>query len=556
MSVVDGSGEGADFREGTVKVGDLEVVLSVTGLAGGTEVHWAVRNARRHIVHLDRIGLSIAAASDRLLEHGWQSWSVVRRCTRGDTRPERGGVDGWRNAMLIADPGSAGRFVAGDQFLVDEAGVTGFLSAFSHFGTVTVAPSLGETTAWALLDGVPLSPGEERQLDPVWIAAGDPGECYSRFAELWGARSGARTGAPARPGWCSWYRYLNSVTPDDVGRAAQQCVRHGLEVVQIDDGHQAAIGEWRSPSPMWSAGAPSVARELVESGLTAGLWTAPFLMGHDTALLADHPSWVLCDERGDPVGAMHHPGLWGGWAYALDTTHPAVLDHFRSTFHGLVEDGFSYHKLDFLYAAALAGRHHARSATRAEALRLGLDAIREAVGEDSFMLGCGCPLGPAVGVVDAMRVSTDVGRWWTEPPTVGGYPETQSGLRNSVRASVLRAPLHRRLWINDPDCVLLQPGPGELSEHHRQLMLDVVAGTGGYTVLSDDLDRYTEEEWTSVERLVSARHLDTTLDLVDPFAAAPVVRSAGRQLEVDWRGEGRAVLSHSRPARTVVEVAS
>ena len=34
-------------------------------------------------------------------------------------------------------------------------------------------------------------------------------------------------------------------------------------------------------------------------------------------------------------------------------------------------------------------------------------------GDDAFLLGCGCPLGPAVGVVDAMRIGADVTPYWS-----------------------------------------------------------------------------------------------------------------------------------------------
>jgi alpha-galactosidase len=263
--------------------------------------------------------------------------------------------------------------------------------------------------------------------------------------------------------------------------------------------------------------------------------------------LHENPEWLVRDAGGRPAGAMHHPRLWGGWAFALDTTAPAVLDHLRTVYSALVEAGFAYHKLDFLYAGAIAGRRHDKSASGAQALRMGLDAVREAVGDGSFVLACGYPFGPAVGVVDAMRVSTDTGRWWSERGTVRGFAETQSDLRNSVRASVLRAPLHRRLRINDPDCVLLESDPNGLSEHHRRLMVDVVAGTGAFTMLSDDLGSYGDAQWRTVERLVTSSGDDAPLDLVDPFADPVVVRSPALELEVGWRGDGNATLVPTRP---------
>jgi alpha-galactosidase len=276
--------------------------------------------------------------------------------------------------------------------------------------------------------------------------------------------------------------------------------------------------------------------------MTAGIWTAPFLVGRGSRALTDHPDLLLRDHLGRPVRAMHHPILWGGWAYALDTTNPATLDHLHALFTGLVDEGFTYHKLDFLYAAALAGRHHDEKATRAQALRRGLEVVRHAVGESSYVLGCGCPLGPAVGVVDAMRISPDVSRRWRERSGTPGFVETQPGLRNALRAAVLRAPLHRRLWANDPDCLLLEPEAVGLTDRHRRLQVDVVAATGGFTMVSDRLERYGDEQWAAVKRLATAAEGDGPLDLINPFDT-PEVRSPAGGIRVDWSGRGKATVT-------------
>jgi alpha-galactosidase len=243
---------------------------------------------------------------------------------------------------------------------------------------------------------------------------------------------------------------------------------------------------------------------------------------------------------------MHHPSLWGGWAVALDTTHQGVIAHLVDVFRRFLADGFDYFKCDFLYAGALLGRRADRGATRAEALRRGLAAIRTAIGDGSFLLACGCPLGPAPGVVDAMRVSTDVGPWWTQRASVAGFAETESGLCNAVRASILRAPLHGRLWLNDPDCVVIRPTATDLTAEQRALLVDVVAGAGGFTVLSDDLATYGADEWRAVDRLRDASASIEPLDLVDPFAPAPVVRSSSTELCVDWHGRGTCSLASRR----------
>ena len=508
----------APFAEGPVGVGDVELAVALHEEGSGLRVDWSVRNPGRHAVRLDEIAVGIDVAPLHMLEHGWQSWSVVRRCGPCDVRPQRAGVPAWRRAMYVADVDRAGRMVVGDQFLVTDRGVVGFLDGRRHLSLVETSP----VTAVAMLDGVALAPGAERALDPLWLAAGDPGRLYSEYASRWGSEAGARRGTQAPAGWCSWYQYFSSVTPDDVRANLALAAAHGLEVVQIDDGYQAAIGEWLTPRLAWEEGTAAVARDIAGAGLRPGIWTAPFLVDEQSRLVRDHPDWVL-------GRAMHNPVWWGGWALALDTTNPAVLDHVSGSLAALTAQGFDYHKVDFLYAAALPGRRRDPGCTRAQALRLGLEAVRRGIGDEAFLLGCGSPFGPAVGLVDAMRVSPDVTDRWEPRATLPGLEEAASCARNAIATSLLRAPLHRRLWINDNDCLLLRPVQTELNPFQRHLLAAAIAGGGGFTMVSDDLSLYGDEEWKLLHAVRSAgASTDGPLDLDDPFAATLVVRSGAR----------------------------
>jgi hypothetical protein len=520
------SGQAAPFSNGVTAVGGLEVVASIVELGSGLRLDWSLRNGGRRAVWARRVGVGVPVSPRQVLEHGWQSWSVVRTCDPRDVRPERRHMPGWRRAMYLLDGHGAGHVVAGDHFLVDDSGVTGFLGARHAFGTVVAQPD-GPLVAWALLDGVAIRPGESRPLDSVWLAAGDPGALYAEYARHWGEEASARAKTPAPFAWCSWYRFGSVVTPEDVRRQLRPARAHGLEVIQIDDGWQARVGDWDHCSSTWSDGVAALAEEIRATGMRAGIWTAPFLVAETSTVATRHPEWLLRDHRGRPIRAMDHTTLWGGWAVALDTTHPGVLDHLRATYARLVEQGFDVHKLDFLYAGALPGRRHDRSVTRAEALRRGLDAIRSTVGDRAFLLACGCPVGPAVGVVDGMRVSPDTSFCWERPAEVAGLEEAAPSAANALRTSLLRSPLHRRLWINDPDCLILRHPLESRTPGQQRLVVETVARTGCYTTLSDDLAEYGPADWQLVARLrARLPGADSPVTLVDPFAAEPVAAPA------------------------------
>lgn len=528
------------FATGPTAVGQLEVDVQSSGLGRGRRLDVIVRNPTREAVALSHVAIRCDAWPASILEHGQQSWSVVRRCRPDDARPERAEVPDWVKGSYLSDPDAAGASVTGDQFLVSELGVAGFLGGARHLGTVTASPA--GVTVTALLDGVGLAAGAERRLEPVWLADGAPGPLYSEFASLWGDEASARVHTAAPMGWCSWYQYFGDVTAGHIRANLALAADHGFDLVQIDDGYQAAIGDWLSTAPGWDDMA-KLAAEIRAAGAQPGIWTAPFLAGDNSRIAADHPDWLAIHHTGHPLKAAHNDA-WGGWTRALDTTNPAVLDHLRSTYASLTEQGFDYHKIDFCFAASLPGRRHDPDQTRAEALRAGLQAVRDGIGERAFLLGCGCPFGPAVGIVDAMRVSADVAPVWEADLSWPGFEEAAPAAINAVKASVLRAPLHRRVFINDPDCLLLRPTDTKLSPKQRSYLAAVIAGTGGFTIVSDDLGRYTDSEWGLLDAIRAVLgDVDTPLDIDDPFAEPIVVRSrAGTVLTVSWDPDGPAGL--------------
>jgi alpha-galactosidase len=526
----------------------LEVTVSATSFGSGRRLDLAVRNAGPEVVRLGAVRIRLGVRARRLLEQGWQSWSPVEVRDVDDVRPRRRLAPHWARATWHAAPDLAGRAVSADQFALvhsedDDTVVVGFLGGARHLATIVAAPGApaGEPNLWAVawLDGVELGPGEEWTLDPLWLAEGPAAERYAEFVDHWAAVAGARAGGPSPYGWCSWYQYFWKVRPQGVRDNLALAAAHGLELVQLDDGYQRAVGDWLDPAgafagPGQAGQAGGLAREIGDAGLEAGIWTAPFLATRRSRLMKDHPDWFVRGDRGRPLRAMWNPLSWKGWAFALDTTRPEVLDHLRTVFSALRALGFGYHKIDFCYAAAMAGRRAGDGRlTRAQALHAGLRAVREGIGEDATLLGCGCPFGPAVGVVDAMRVSPDTApRWRAGLVRAPGYPDTAPAAANALRASVLRAPLHRRLWVNDPDCLLLRPTDTHLHAEQRRILAAVVEGTGGCTVVSDDLASYGPEQWAELSRLRAARPVVDRPLTLDPFADPLVVRGPGHALEV------------------------
>jgi alpha-galactosidase len=485
----------------TARAGDGLAVHVAAGPDG--TVRWSVANDCGRPLAVDRVALVTTfrhGGAVRMYRHGYQSWTATGASVLGrDGDPSRteGSIElvrGMHHADLaVAPPGELRSELV--TVLADDDGAVciGFDGGSRHDGTFRVRAGDGgtvELVAEAFLGGAVLAPGARRDLHTVRMEAGDPGALLERWADWAGSTAGARTGAPYRLGWCSWYQYFHEVTERDVRENLSRAGDWPVDVFQLDDGYQASIGDWLRRAPTFPSPLGRLASDITGAGCVPGIWLAPFLAAPESEIARRHPEWIPHHRSGRELIGMVNPG-WGGPVWALDTTHPEVLGHLESTARTLVEMGWRYLKLDFTYAPALpAMGFHDPGRTPAERVRAGYDAIRRGAGDDVLLLGCGAPLGPCIGVVDAMRIGADVAPRWQlrdaawRPP---GYEDNEPATVNAWRNTLTRAFQHRRLWVNDPDCVMLRSDDTDLDGAQMQTWARAVAVSGGLASISDDL---------------------------------------------------------------------
>jgi alpha-galactosidase len=81
--------------------------------------------------------------------------------------------------------------------------------------------------------------------------------------------------------------------------------------------------------------------------------------------------------------------------------------------------------------------------------------IREIAGE-RFILGCGHPMGPSIGIMNGSRISPDVAPFWYphERPREEGRSDLSTvSTFNAIRNTMVRFWMHDSIWLNDPDCM-------------------------------------------------------------------------------------------------------
>lgn len=477
-------------------------------------------------------GESFGTSGWSFYSNGWQSWSPT--AAYQNTEPMRISRLGFLQQPMIIDSGTpvirhpgyfTSTFFAALRSHSTQSGlVVGFLSQKQHFGSIEAVlydrPSLELFTA----DGSRLDPGEELETDwavvmPLQTGGTDPLGGYLEAV----AREHGLTEADHRPmpnGWCSWYHYYGNITAGDVSvnlmALSALRSRMALELVQIDDGYETSVGDWFSLKPGFHDGLKPLADQITAAGFTAGLWLAPFILDPRSDQAHSHPEILLRNKRGKPVNAGFG---WNRLAAGIDLTAPGAMQEVIKPISTAVEIGFPYLKLDFLYAAALPGLHYDPTLTRARIMRRGMEEIRLAAGPDTYILGCGLPLGSGIGLVDAMRISADVaGSWQPEFHGIGmGFKAEPAmpSVRNALHNILTRAPLHRRWWWNDPDCLLLG-SETSLTLAEIQSMATAIGMTGGAVILSDDLTKLSADRLSIAQVLIPAPgQRAEVLDLLD-----------------------------------------
>lgn len=409
--------------------------------------------------------------------------------------------------------------------------LAGFAGVGRNFGHVYMDAGAGRLALAAQLDGVPLDPGGRRDIDPIHFGAG-PGteDVLQTYARALAAEHPPRIG-PARI-WCSWYSGFYDRVSESALLANLEMLQDidaPIDCFQLDDGYQAAIGDWLETNDRFPGGLEPLAKRIAAAGYRPGIWTAPFSVSPRSRLFQAHPDWVVRDVRRRPVKAGFIMGRFGPrFYYGLDTTRDDVLAHIEQMYHSLRDMGWGLFKIDFLTSVSVAGRRRDPSMTRAQAYRRGLDAVRRGIGDDALLLSGIGPILANVGQMDIQRLG---------PDTCFGSPSWQTflqrvdrdrmspGLINNTSGSLARSFTNDILWSGDGDAILQQDVP----VHEARFLATVALLLGSTTTVGHDFRR-GPFDFRGIDDLAGVRGPGRVLDRAG--------RNFSRHFVVDgpWRG--------------------
>ena len=491
---------------GGLRVGALELFAStVEGGEDSFHVELRVRNAGSAPVPLAALRLRVlwtpsARASLQLL------------CQPlAPAAPISPGALGWRSSDLVAVAGS-GR--SGPACLV------GVLEGEAARGCVHLCEFEGGVRFEADLQlNAVLQAGESLQPGSVRVALGVQAPVLLEdFARAFGGRADARVTRP----------FLASALLTGSGekgdpRPALEALRGSEQELRVDAVvlGSGLSGDWLSAKWQQASEIARLASEVRAAGYIPGLRVSPLCADSKSPLLAEHPDWLLEGADG-PLRIVRKREV----LYALDASHPELLEQVRRVCAELATQGFGFLEVDELQLGLLRGSAASAGLPTPARLRAALDAIRQGVGEEVFLLGCGGPLGSGVGRLDAFRVAL--------PQAVegGGLRDAGASSPAASAARMLdRAWMHRRMFSNELGRPSTHWGGAKLEDAERSALATAWSTAGSLQLDEDwqDLDARTREFLGDV--LEAARAVDRAGIPGSPRLAAPLSPDARRHFE-------------------------
>jgi len=345
------------------------------------------------------------------------------------------------------------------------------------------------------------------------------------YGELIRTLHHARVSAPTPIGWWSWTAYYFGITEgtalSNAEFLAAQLKDSGYDFFHIDEGYQYARGDYTSPvAYKFPHGVNKLEDQVRALGLTPGIWTAPFEVSERSSVYLNHNDWLVHNANGKPIHAGFVTESPDGTKldplYVLDPTHPGAQQYLRDIYTTLTKVwGVRYIKMDFMDDTAIEGYYYRPNTTALEAQRIGLQIIRDTVGDDVLLDKDGSVMLNPVGLVDAGRISCDTGHSFLSS-------------RDAAPGIAARYYMNRNFFISDPDAFTVSrqivrdddnPGARQpLTLQDAEVSIALAAISGGMFEIGDDLPTLFQD----ADRMALAKNRDLLNMARDGRTATPL----------------------------------
>jgi alpha-galactosidase len=334
-------------------------------------------------------------------------------------------------------------------------------------------------------EGLAVDGGSDLELVKIFMAEGTEKELWEEYLSFF---DHGRKKLPKCSGWTSWYNYYTHITEDIIVNNLNSLSeeRIPIDIFQIDDGYQAAVGDWLHINHKFPQGMADIAARIKKAGYRAGIWLAPFICERKSKIYREHRDWFLRDRYHRPVVAGINMA-WSGEFYALDFYNQDVRDYLTEVFRVVLDEwGYAMVKLDFLYAVSIVPRH---GKTRACIMMEAMTFLNKTIGE-RWILGCGVPLEPTFHNVDYCRIGADVAPYWENRELKYLRYRERISTIGALHNTIARSRLNGKVFLNDPDVFILRKENNHLRREQKYTLFFLNNLLGGLIFTSDDIKTY------------------------------------------------------------------
>ena len=451
---------------------------------------------------------------------GWQSWNPGFEIAPGQKQPALTNkfIKGWNNYLVFPNTTYTpdkdivlGQFISylrwGDFYLV-----------FASVGNVArVLPPVQfifdrsqDTITIEVCDK-----GNEWRRDDITaqieiFTASSFFECKNKLREIYNSLHFEKISHLGKTpgGWESWYNHYSKINEElilkdlDALTKTENIISLGQfssRIFQIDDGWEIALGDWQPRKDRFPNGLNSLAQKIEEKEFIPGLWIAPFIIDSRSKTAAEHPDWLLRNEKKELVVAGYNP-LWGkhGNFYCLDLSNDQVIKHLDNLMETVIEQwGFRYIKLDFMYAGMLYGNYLNSTASYKiynRAIATLTSRTKTRTGKPVAYLGCGLPFELSFKYTPLSRIGCDTYEHWQNKLARmlnwNGRNEAYLNLKDTLGHALW----NNSVFANDPDVIFVRTKNCTLSAEEKLLIAKINTLFGSQFMYSDDPENLGPEE--------------------------------------------------------------
>lgn len=295
-------------------------------------------------------------------------------------------------------------------------------------------------------------------------------------------------------GYTSWYNHYQNITEKIILDNLEN-IDPRFDLFQIDDGYEQFVGDWLKVDKVkFPNGLEGICKKILDKGVTAGIWLAPFVAEEKSDLFKEHPDWFYKDANGNPVKCGCN---WSGF-YVLDIYNEEAKAYIVKSLTHYKEMGFRLFKLDFLYSVGMIEREDkTRAQITEDAYQLIVDTLT-----DCKVLGCGAILSNSADKFTYLRIGPDVSLIFDDVWFMRLFHRERISTKVTLQNTIYRSIFARSLFLNDPDVFLLRDDNISLSIEQREALATINALFGNVLMTSDNPGDYDDARKDVLTRIL------------------------------------------------------